>query len=177
MEYQLHHDVEVIPVDFIRPRLKLTWKEIHWGYENRLLGWSAPIDFACDKLIAGSDNSLEVELSGLQKSESHQVGDLIRKLAEAEAPQSEDTIKRKWLFLRLSLLFDKRDEISNPLRIVETIYADFNYPPEIQQFVAFMPPIDGYDPSKYTLAENEARLFELWRVFLEREQRLLIEHN
>jgi len=34
------------------------------------------------------------------------------------------------------------------------------------QFVGFMPSVDNYDPSKHTPAENKARMFEKWKLYL-----------
>ena len=37
---------------------------------------------------------------------------------------------------------------------VEVIYADFDYPYEIESFIKYMPPSDGYDPSTHSQIEN-----------------------
>ncbi|GGY20439.1 DUF2247 family protein [Paludibacterium paludis] len=50
---------------------------------------------------------------------------------------------------------------------VETIYAEFDYPSEIENFVRYMPVTDGYEPSLHSKAENEKRLFENWKKYLD----------
>jgi hypothetical protein len=58
------------------------------------------------------------------------------------------------------------------LETVEAIYADFDYPEEVAQFVRYMPVTDGYDPSCYSAEESQARLFEKWQGYLERKARI-----
>jgi hypothetical protein len=124
------------------------------------------IDLALDKVAAGSNDPKEIELAGIQKNEVWQVGDLLRALAKIETPIPENLIRRKWLFLVLSSLFENRSQIGDPLGEVESVYADFEYPQEIAGFVRFMPTTDGYNPLQFSKAENEQRLFDLWRKYL-----------
>ncbi|MGH8477564.1 MAG: DUF2247 family protein, partial [Methylococcales bacterium] len=56
--------------------------------------------------------------------------------------------------------------VSDPLSEVEAIYADFDYPPEIEAFVSYMPVTDGYDPSQHSIEKNKARLFSKWKQYL-----------
>ena len=156
----------LIPSSFLRNRIHLSWRDVLWGYKHQMLGWSTPVDLATDRLSAGSNDSLEIELAGLQKSEAHQVGQILQKLAEKEKTTDIDLTKRKWLYLTLSWLFENRANILDPLSHVETIYADFDYPSEIKGFVKYMPATGGYNPSQHSKAENEERLFEQWRKYL-----------
>ncbi|HFC6348968.1 TPA: DUF2247 family protein, partial [Neisseria lactamica] len=45
-------------------------------------------------------------------------------------------------------------------------YADFDYPEEIESFVRYMPPKDGYIPSAHSNEENIARLYVHWERYL-----------
>ncbi len=155
-----------IPYSFVRERLKLSWRDALWGYEHQMIGWSAVVDLATDRLCAGSNDPLEIELAGLTKMETFQVGELLRELANASPEEDSAIAQRKWLYLSLAWLFENKASIPDPLEGVESIYADFDYPPEVESFVRYMPVTDGYDPSAHTKDENENRLFEKWREYL-----------
>ncbi|WP_416172281.1 DUF2247 family protein [Actimicrobium sp. CCC2.4] len=53
---------------------------------------------------------------------------------------------------------------------MEKIYADFNYPHEIEHFVRYMPVSGDYDPAQHTINENIIRLFYNWRIYLDLTQ-------
>ncbi len=155
-----------IPYSFIRESVLLSWRDVLWGYERQLIGWSDIVAIAEDRLLLGSDNPIEIELSCLGKSETQQVGELLRILATKETYDAGSASDRKWLFLMLRWLFENRDTVPDPLGEVESIYADFDYPPEIEGFVSYMPVTDGYDPSQHSIEENKARLFSKWEQYL-----------
>lgn len=131
-----------------------------------LIGWSAIVDLATERLSAGSDDPLEIELADLTKMETYQVGELLRKLVSGSPEKDGVFAQRKWLYLLLAWLFENKESVPDPLGDVETIYADFDYPPEIEGFVRYMPVTDAYDPSAHAKDENENRLFGKWREYL-----------
>lgn len=155
-----------IPYSFIRERVLLSWQDTLWGYERQLIGWSDIVANAQDRLLLHSKDPIEIELAFLGKSETQQVGELLRVLANNEPDDAGSKSKTKWLFLILAWLYENRDAVSDPLGEVERIYADFDYPPEIEGFVSYMPVTDGYDPSQHSMEENKARLFSKWEQYL-----------
>ena len=155
-----------MPYSFVQHRLPLTWGDALWGYERKLIGWSFLVDMAADRLCAGSDNPIEIELAGVSKSEAHQTGDLLRALAATETASSTETSKQKWLYLLLASIFENRSQFDDALGEVELIYADFDYPAEVEPFVRYMPPQDGYDAARHSDQENRERLFSLWEQYL-----------
>jgi hypothetical protein len=78
---------------------------------------------------------------------------------------------RKWLYLQLRAAFNLRDRLSDPLGVVEEIYAEFDYPRSIESFVRYMPPEPGTKPIAVQ------GLFERWAVFLEREGKALHQQS
>ncbi len=155
-----------VPYSFICERALLSWRNALWGYERQLIGWSDVVAIAEDRLLLGSDNPMEIELACLGKSETQQVGELLRALADDESEDTGSASYKKWLFLVLAWLFENRDAVPDPLIEVESIYADFGYPPEIEGFVYYKPATDGYDPSQHSIKENKARLFSKWEQYL-----------
>lgn len=162
-----------IPYSFIREHVFLLWSDTLWGYEHQLIGWCDIVAIAMDRLLLGSDNPIEINLAGLGKSDTSQIGELLRILANGESGQIENTSERKWLFLVLLWLFENKDSISDPLAEIELIYANFGYPSEIEGFVGYMPVTDGYDPSQHSIEENRARLFLKWEQYLYEEMKAI----
>jgi len=159
-----------IPYDYIRTKTVLTWPEALWGYERQMIGWHTLVALAEDALANGSGNTLEVEMAGLTKSEAQRAGELARELAGQQDVSDSEESPRKWLYLALAWIYENRDAVTDPLGHVERIYADFEYPEEMSGFVRYMPPDDGYDPTRHSLEENEKRLLDRWREYLRKEE-------
>jgi hypothetical protein len=155
-----------IPIEFIIERLNLSWRDVLWGYEHQLLGWTSIVGMAKDRTLSGSDNPRELELSGLGKSETQQIGELLRELA-SPVGVADEASKEKWLFLVLAWLFNNKDDIKDPLKEVESVYADFGYPDDVAGFVRYMPVTESYDPSQHSAEENESRLYANWKKYLD----------
>ncbi|GAA4018174.1 DUF2247 family protein [Actimicrobium antarcticum] len=155
-----------IPFFFIKERTSLSWRDALWGYERQMIGWSGIVDLAKIRLYSESDVR-EIELSCLGKSETYKVGELLRELATSEPEKLGNLSVRKWLFLMLAWVFENKANTDDPLSEVETIYADFDYPSEIENFVRYMPVTDDYDSSKHSIEENENRMFSNWKKYLD----------
>ncbi|MGH8139143.1 MAG: DUF2247 family protein [Steroidobacteraceae bacterium] len=155
-----------IPSTFVRDRVLLTWEEALWGVEHLLIDTSTVVDLATDRLLAGSDDPVEIELAALPKSEISEAGDLLRRLADTEPAHSATEIARKWLFLRMAWIYERRGDLQDPLGEAESAYADFGYPREVEGFMRYMPATWGYAPKTHTREENEARLYRLWQQYL-----------
>jgi hypothetical protein len=87
------------------------------------------------------------------------------------APNTEiwDIEKRKFrycLLLNLTLYTENRREL---LEKVAEIYAYFDYPPDMEDFIYYMP-AKNYDPSMHSFQENEERLVNLLHNFLAKEK-------
>ena len=134
-----------IPYAFARKHLDLSWGDLFWGYEHGLIGWPGVVDHAMDRVAAGSNEPAEIELASLTKSDAWRVGELLGELVSTLSDEQQMRAERKWLYLILAWLFENRFAFSDPLGQVEVIYADFDYPHEVEGFVRYMPPTDGYD--------------------------------
>jgi hypothetical protein len=84
------------------------------------------------------------------------------------------TEERKWRYCILKKL---RTDIQNHEQLLEKVaevYSDMGYPNDMESFIYYMPPNDGYDPTKYTRDQNHQRLIQMFDVFLEKEKGELI---
>ena len=155
-----------IPFSFIREQVSLSWREALWGYEHKMISWLDVVNLAKERLHSVSD-SREIELSCLDKSGTSRIGELVKELAVLEPEELGLISEKKWLFLKLAWVLYNKDRIDDPLAEVEMIYADFDYPIEIEGFVRYMPVTDDYDPSHHSKEDNERRLFEIWGKYLD----------
>lgn len=160
------NELKPVPVEFIGDKTTLSWREAIWGYERGWLGWRSLVELAQSQLAAnGADIELLGRLRALGKDDSHEAGDIARLLATAETGSDNPT--QKWLYIVLSWLFSKREEISDYWTVIEEIYAEFDYPSAIKKFVRYEPvsPEDKAAWSSYTAPEGY--MLDQWRKYLE----------
>jgi hypothetical protein len=157
-----------IPFSFINELCEITLREAAWGYEQQFIAWKDIVDLARSRVADSSDNEIVAELARLNKEQVWRVGELVGKLAREEQPESDGTVRRKWLFFLLAWIFEKRQNIADPLGEVEMVYSDFDYPNEIEGFVRYMPVAADYDPKEHSQINNIRRLFSLWRDYLDK---------
>lgn len=156
-----------IPADFINEKVNLSWCDIKWGYENNLLT-SNTNKKAENSLLTENYTNTELELSFLIPSESNDITPLLMNYVLTLKKMNMRTLVKKWLYVILSWLWANRESFEDPLDEVENIYTDFDCPAEMDSFIKYMPPTDGYDPSLYSYAENINRLMKNWESYLQK---------
>jgi hypothetical protein len=160
-----------LPTEFVLSRNSLTWREALWGYEHQWIDASCLTELAVRCISSESkSHPAAVELAGMLKDETAGAGDLVKTLADAELVVPEKNLRKKWLYLILRWLFENREGFSDPLAVVEDIFCDFGHPLEIAPFIRYMPVTDDYDPRQHSKAENEERMLQHWREYLETAQ-------
>lgn len=86
--------------------------------------------------------------------------------------------KRKWRFGILTYLNIKhQDDYEELLNKIAEVYADFNYPEDMDSFINYLTPQDNTNPSLYSKEENITRLINLFYDFLNKEHRCLQNDN
>lgn len=148
-----------IPAEFVLDRAIPTAGEIAFGFEQGWVGRKDVVQMALAKLKGGHHlTEAEHDLALILPEDLEDVDDVIPSLAVDGQP-SEDRA-RLWLFLVLDWLWHHREMFSDPLEIVELLYADFEYPEEIQGLIRFMP-LPPNDPSQPV---------DRWREYLDGER-------
>ena len=95
-------------------------------------------------------------------------------LVKLESEYDETKVGEKWLYLVLDWVFENKDSFSDPLGMVEQIYADFDYPELIATFVGYMPANEFLLGS---LELNEARLYKKWKDYLNSQNERFSDTN
>lgn len=184
------HKVKVVQMDisvdiFKQNKIKYDWRTLYVGLELNLIEYSDIVNYAVEFLVnhpeisnqniiqlAWGVDDLDYEdlLVDILK-ESH-INDLN---LDADVWQFE---KRKWRFGILAYLKMKhQDDYEGLLNKVAEVYADFNYPEDMDSFINYLEPKDGFNPSQYSKEENVVRLINLFNDFLNKEHQYLQNDN
>ncbi|MFV3415260.1 DUF2247 family protein [Pseudomonas nitroreducens] len=158
-----------VPFSYLYSLKFILWRDVLWALECGLISDEFVVGLANHHLELGDYHDLELDLALM--NDSFDIRGCLNKLANVSGrgyPASDS--KSKWLFIALKWLFEKKSEIEDPLGKVELIYEDFDFPVEIESFVRYMPPSDGYQPQQHTLKENQNRLYENWAAYIEKTE-------
>lgn len=157
-----------LPAEFVTRYADPNWRELQWGITHGWADSATAIAQARRRLTGESDSDATLKLAGLRESEMLQVPFFVDQLADGEAAQDNRNSADVWIYLVFRYVLENRDKYPNALAIAEELYADFNYPREVEPFVRYMPATDGYDPTAHSIADNEQRLYRNWQDFVKR---------
>jgi len=152
-----------IPYEFISQRVELGWNDIKFGLDHQWITPKVAIEKATEG-VCRSESASKDELELASRAESDPVADLVSCLAKAETGPADEDLKGKWLYLVLAWLFEARQSLVDPLGMVEQVYSEFEYPREVTPFVRYMP-MEG--PDLRNREQNEARMFDKWKTYLD----------
>ena len=138
-------------VDFIARHVDLLPSELAWGYRSGYVDDRDVVRLAELTITNGYSGSPALEeLSLLLRDEIGRVPDLVDRLTDAPTGVVP-TPARVWLFLVLSLAWEQRQDSADAFAGLEEIYADFDYPEEMEGFVPFLPAPAGREPGRAAL--------------------------
>lgn len=141
-------------------------EDLAYGLERGFIKARDVIALATREVAARSSDPVLVELAALLGHETSRVPEVLMMLDDPERIHDPRESARKWLYLELKAAYVSRDQLSDPLGVVEQIYSDFEYPPIVEPFVRYMPLRQGDEA-------GEEALLKRWRNYLEEESRSL----
>ena len=146
----------------------INWNVLYYGIEKELISPDTAIDYA-NKLIEKNpqeDNPYIIELLIVENADKDNILQLLSKILSAKNPSQDFSM----LILRYAILLDIKRRIKGNKKLlsaIESVYADFDYPSDMESFISYMPVQDeSYDTSKHTQKENEQRLVDNFNEFL-----------
>lgn len=158
-------------IDFNKYLEFLSWDVVYWGIKNDIISAESAVEYA-NKLIAtylDKDDPLLIELFILENVCKDEVLSLINKRVSPSASKECESLRT----LRYIILDGIKHSTKNDKDVIielENIYADFDYPQDMNPFIGYMPvENDNYNPSVHTQQENEQRLIEKFDLFLQTE--------
>jgi len=136
--------------------------ELNWALDNGIIGAQTIVDVAASMIGSKDDSDIITRLAGVNHAELPEVREIL-----AEVPSDDgqaDVIRRKWLWLVLSWLYEHHGDDEDVFEKVDGIYADFGYPEEMVTFGPYAPAYQAKgDPA--TMREEVLRE---WRRYLAR---------
>lgn len=170
---------------FKQNKIKYDWKTFYMGFKLDLIKYSDIVNYAVEfltehpetsnqnifQLAWGGDN-LDYESLLVDILEDSHINDFSM---DMDIWQLE---KRKWRYGTLAYIKIKHQEdFGELLNKITEVYADFNYPEDMDSFINYLEPKDGFIPSQYSKEENVIRLINLFNNFMNQEQDYLQNHN
>lgn len=142
-------------------------EDLGYGFERGFLKARDVVTLAMHEVECGAgDDDVLQELASLLNDETDRVAEVFQQLDDPERVHDPRESARKWLYLQLRAAYDERDRLSDPLGVVEELYADFDYPSAVAAFVRYMPLRPGDEP-------GIGPLMDRWNDYLARESAAL----
>ncbi|RKA27975.1 hypothetical protein DYZ85_00757 [Listeria monocytogenes] len=82
-----------------------------------------------------------------------------------------DTVKDKYLYVLLKLVWENENNYADPLEVIEYIYADLDYPSEIEHLVRYMP---MKHKNMGSIELNVAEMYKDWETFLIKKSKIYL---
>ncbi len=147
--------------------LELDREDLRLGVSLGLVSPTVAIETAIVATRQGNTDPTLAELAQLDRDDVAGVRELLRTSEPDDAELFPPSSVRKWTYLQLKAAFELRDRLTDPLGVVEQIYADFDYPAAVAPFVRYMPPPAG-------AAIGESAIYDRWSQYLASEAAELI---
>lgn len=167
----------MVKIDFDKYIALLSWRSIYWGIEKNILSPKNAILYA-GKIIELNPEIDTPEIISLLISESTEK-DVILSLIEdiiSNTPELENNEESNMRLIRYIVLSELKEKIQAPdslLSEIENIYADFDYPTDMESFIAYMPASDSYNTSEHSEEENIQHLIQNFNSFMTNEKQQL----
>jgi len=152
----------------------VNWECIFWGIKEQLLEPNNAIMYA-NKIIENAPDSDVNEIIELLITDEAD-RDSILVLIEKMFSDKKDLERKKisaLRTLRIILLLEIQKSITDNQKLldkIEDIYADFDYPSDMEGFISYMPAQDNeYDVLNRSSQENQQRLINSFKVFMSEE--------
>ena len=152
----------------------LNWSSIYWGIKMDFIEMNSAIEYA-NKFIENNpneDSQAIIELLITDTTDKNDFMSLLRNII-SDDKALKNTEEQSIRIIRYVILKDiQRNAESNQklLSAIENVYADFDYPADMEQFISYMPVQEiDYDVSEHTQEENEQHLVDKFNIFLDSE--------
>lgn len=153
--------------------MPLDWVLVYYGINRDILNIDIAHEFACRQLECNEHISeQELELCWNIKNRQD-ILELIRQILNTcgNWEKLQEKAKDK---IRIAIIINLRDtekDIDRLLEKIEIVYANFDYPADMEGFISYMPSKDGYDSSKHKFEENKYYLLSKLDDFIKKKSK------
>lgn len=158
---------------FDKIKMQLDWAMVYYGIKNDILNIDIAQEFACRKLECDDQLSAEeLELSW-NSSNRLDVLELIKRILETQGnvQQRIECAKDK---IRIAIIVHLRETEKDKAKLLEQIdmvYAEFDYPEDMEKFISYMPHDDEFVSKNHTIDENRNYLVSKIDDFIKEQQK------
>jgi len=135
-----------IPFSFLKKNnILLSAKEVDFAIQYELIylkDLGEIVDISLSK-YPDDENLLELALNILLDDSS------INTDVSNDVKQENDLISSKWRYILLLWLYENRKDSSADYDRIDTVYADFGYPVDMERFISYMPAHGNTDKLGY----------------------------
>lgn len=157
----------------------LNWNCIYCGIKNDIIEPADAILYVEEliKVNPQIDNPLIIELLIADTKDKDTILSFINKIICSDKSLNNNE-KHSLRILRYVILIEFQRNIKDVHKLlekIEAVYADFNYPSDMENFISYMPckNNENYDVSEHTYKENINHIIENFNIFLENEHKSL----
>lgn len=155
-----------IPYEFFSKLAKLNWYDILFAIENGFLSYQFAIKYAISEVLNNENLSQTILdlacLSPIGEFQSYLAQQYLNELVNQISNEKKSETKNKVMYILLYWIFENKECYEDPLKVVEFIYDDFNFPISMVEFVRYMP---ATQPLLNTVDENIEQLYRNWKYF------------
>ena len=164
-------------------RIIIDWDLFYVGWVNRWLTGDDLIEYAVEYWSQHQDRESPqlTDLAIADPTNTFKLGLVFDQLMESlGGPPDENSSRwnnalRKWRYCLLRKCQTASGSDRELLECCESVYSDVGYPKDMEDFILYMPPKDGFDPHAHTDKECIERLVRLSSLFMEREETFLVD--
>lgn len=157
--------------------MQITWYDIYFGVKNKLLDLKSVRDYAIRCLEVDDNYCQEVVELAWPNNDILSVIENIKKILDEEHNFNEALSSMKWQYCIIKYLVNKNMDFEELSDALDEIYADFNYPVDMEEFISYMPIKDDYNPTEHTKEENIERIRKKIDIFLEHKKKEIMKKD
>jgi hypothetical protein len=133
-----------LPNTFFKKQFPVSGEELAFGFEKGWVSGTDVVDVLAwwwkqGQLLSPADE----EIASLSPNNLWQLPELLEKCQRQNVEKNNPRIGHLWMYLIVAWLFENISTFPDPLGEIEKVYADFEYPDEIQSLVRYMPAQEG----------------------------------
>lgn len=153
-------------IDITKHFKSLNFETIYWGIKNDIIDTNAAVEYTDAFAVAYSDECSQ-DVINVLLSDDITKEEMLILLKKASGLKTLKNETKCMFVLRIIILSELQNESDDELLLkLEKVYADFDYPSDMNEFIYYMPPTDEYDPSVHSDEENKERLINKFNEFM-----------
>lgn len=147
-----------------------TWNDIYFGIKNKFLDLESVREYAMRCLELNDVYCQAVAELAWPNNDILSVTESIEKILDENHDLNGDVASIKWQYCIVKTLVKETMNFEDLSSRLDEVYADFDYPEDMEEFISYMPIKDGYNPMAHAKEENIKRILKKIDVFLEKKK-------